>query len=114
MSPFMLLFFMFYNFIMPKFGILFTLFYFLYAYSKNYLFAELNTWFGFLISGILFIAFELIITDRIFIVTYKKYIDRVSNIEPFIAATVSTFFFGIISIILGIFILEYIISLRLF
>lgn len=114
MNPFMLLFFMFYNFVMPKFGIAFTIFYFLYANSKEHKFLELNTWFGLIISATLAIAFHFLISEKLFMITYKRFMSKVSNIEPFVAKTISVFALGLISIILGIFILDYIVLLRFF
>jgi len=114
MNPFMILFFMIYNIVMPKIYIIFSVTYFFYAYMKDHLLFELNTWFGFIIAVILGFTFELLISETIFKITYKRFMDRVSDIEPFIATTISTFFFSFISIVLSIIILDYIISLRLF
>lgn len=114
MNPVMILFFMFHNFMMPKFGIVFTISYFLYAYCKDHQILELHTWFGFIIAVVLACACQLIISENIFKITYKRFMSKVSDIEPFVAQTISLFVCSFISIVLGIYFIDYIFSLKLF
>jgi hypothetical protein len=94
--------------------IIFTIGYFIYADIKNHQLLELNTWFGFIIAGVLCLIFLLLISEKIFIITYRRYMSRVSDLEPYVVKMITTFVLGFISIPSAIFILNYIITLTIF
>ncbi len=114
MNPLMIIFFMFYNFIMPKLWIIFPFFYFLYAYQHEHFLPKLNTWFGFFIAIVIFFILHLLINEKIFKITYRNFMNKTSDIEPFVAFMISIFITGILSVIFSINILDYIITLKIF